>query len=329
MADAQSLARLRLWWETVAPETQQMFDKLYRLHPEEVLEVVSGGTVNDLEGAPTMSAALDRSDDGSGPSVFDDMATVPRITIEGPIQVSPVSPSAGQPVTVTWTEGNGGASSEGHLSTAAWWFTDHWGDPVKELVVGPMATGEKAQRSVTLPGAPDGEWAVYVTANADGSVDGTGTITEVGYGHLASVQVLVGGGSRPESPEQADEQNLGNAMMYLEQGIAAGTTSHGLQLIAQGLYAFAGTLDTGGEAARDQSSGRTIQPDAGSIAVVQKAQALEQAASDEGLFDDHSRLRELQKEIEAAYDAVAKTTPGNTASAVDAITSIGSASGIR
>jgi hypothetical protein len=51
MADAQSLARLRLWWETVAPETQQMFDKLYRLHPEEVLEVVSGGTVSDLDGA--------------------------------------------------------------------------------------------------------------------------------------------------------------------------------------------------------------------------------------------------------------------------------------
>jgi hypothetical protein len=220
-----------------------------------------------------MTAALDRSDDASGPSAFDDMATVPRITIEGLIQVSPVAPAAGQPVTVTWTEGNGGAPSEGHLSTAAWWFTDQWGDPVQELAVGPMATGERAQRSVTLPGAPDGEWAVYVTANADGSVDGTGTVTEDLYGHLASVQVLAGGGSA--------------------------------------------------------CSGLSGQPDAGSIAVVQKAQALEQAASDEGLFDDHSRLRELQKEIEAAYEAVAKTTPGNSASAVDAITSIGSASGIR
>jgi hypothetical protein len=324
LADEQALARVRLWWNTLDPATQMMFDKLYRSDPANVLAVISDGSLTDINGAATLSEALDYAtgDLAEGqPSPYDDQKQSPIIIVEGGwVVVEPVAPAAGEAVSVRWTEKNDGAPSKGHLTTVAWYVDGQWVEPVQEVICGPMQTGESAQRSISLPGVAVGEHLVYVSANAEGNLDGSGTMTEQGMGMMASSMVTVGGGARPDSPQSANFQGISQAVGYLSSAMQAAQDVVSVRYAAQALYAFAGSLDTGGEA-RDASTGGIVQDDQASINVVQRAQALE--GLDEARFVPGRRWEdELQAALEALSQAVADPWAGGQA-AYEAVLRVG------
>lgn len=298
MADEQVMARVRLWWQGLGADTQTMFDKLYRADPANVLAVISDGSLTDIGDATTLDEAFTYDSDAGGPDPLSDMRAVPAIAVKDAlVVVEPVAPVAGEGVTVRWTEVNQGTQSHGHLSSVAWFVEGQWVEPVQEVIAGPMAPGEEAERTLTLAGVAAGEHAVYVTANADGNVTGSGAVPAAGIGQMASVYVRVGGGAeRPSGPESANAQGVENAQLYLGLALQAINDPSSLQQAAQGLYAFAGSLDTGGVRSDDRERTQTDQQ---SINVVQRAQALEAIDADTYARGRYAWERELHTALEA------------------------------
>lgn len=146
-----------------------------------------------------------------------------------------------------------------------------------------------------------GEHLIYVTANADGNVTGSGAVPAAGLGQMASTYVRVGGGMRPEGPDQATAQAITNAGLYIGQAITAVSDPSSVALAAQALYSFAGALNTGGEARDDETTRypRIVQDDQASINVVRRAQELEKLwqAADLLSFTRCSRRERNPKEM--------------------------------
>lgn len=306
MADEQALARVRMWWQTIEPDTQMMFDKLYRQHPESVLDAISGGTLTDLNGAATLDEALTYTGDGA--NVFADRQAVPTIYIkDGAIIIDPPLPGENEPITVRWTEVNEGAQSEGHITTVAWFVNDAWVDPIQEVIAAPMGAGEVVERSVALPGVPTGIHQIYVTANADGNVTGAGAVPPAGIGMTAGVAVHVGERERPSDPGDANLRGVTDALEYLNSAIAAVSDPSSLTYAAQALYSYAGSLDTGGEATGERFN--LVQPDQKAIEVVQRAQALEAVSADDYAYGSsrwHSELLEAATGLGRITDPLAE-----------------------
>jgi hypothetical protein len=334
VADQQALARVRLWWNTLDASTQMMFDKLYRTDPANVLAVISDGSLSDIDGAATLDEALTYAtgqipEGEAGP--FSDREALPVIYVkDGLVVVEPVAPGAGEGVTVRWTEYNDGAASTGHFSTVAWLVDSQWVDPVQEVVSGPMANGEEAVRTVSLPGVPAGTHQVYVTSNADGNVTGSGAVPAAGTGMMAAAQVIVGGGaSRPDSPSAANVQGITDALQYLSQAAQAVNDPSSVTQAAQGLYAFAGSLDTGGEAREEGRFLSIVQDDQASINVVRRAQALEALDLRDYAQGQNAWSDELNAAVQAVGTASADPWGGGQA-AYEAVMGIGSGSfGLR
>ena len=207
--------------------------------------MISDGSLKDLNGAATLDDAF--TTDPLAPN--NDAAAVPAINVKDALViVEPVAPDANTGVTVRWTEVNEGTPPQGHVSTVAWFVDNQWIEPIQEVIAGPMQQGEEAERNATLVGVVAGEHLIYVTANADGNVTGSGAVPAAGLGQIASTYVRVGGGMRPEGPDQATAQAITNAGLYIGQAITAVSDPSSVALAAQALYSFAGALDTGGEA---------------------------------------------------------------------------------
>jgi hypothetical protein len=292
MADEQAMARVRMWWAGVDADTQMMFDKLYRIDPANVLAVISDGSLADLDGATTLDEAFTRQLGSSN-----DATAVPAIRIkDNLVVVEPVAPDANEGVTVRWTEVNEGTPSQGHLTSVAWLVDNQWVEPVQEVIAGPMQQGEEAERSATLAGVVAGEHTVYVTANADGNVTGDGAVPAAGLGQITGAYVRVGGGTRPGGPAEANFQGIMDAYQYIGQALAAVSDPSSVAQAAQALYAFAGSLDTGGEA----HEGSIVQDDQASINVVRRAQALQNL----DLTNYESSRPTWEQELQAAAEAV-------------------------
>jgi hypothetical protein len=331
MADEQAMARVRLWWQGLDADTQMMFDKLYRSDPANVLAVISDGSLTDLGEAATLDEAFTYARDmnAGGPDVTSDTSAVPVITVkERLVIVEPVAPAANDSVTVRWTEVNEGAQSQGHVSSVAWFVDNQWVQPIEEVIAGPMAHREEAERTITLAGVAAGEHVIYVTANADGNVSGSGAIPQAGIGQMASALVRVGGGYRPNDPSSANSDAVRNAQLYLSQAAQAIDDLTSLQQAAQALYSFAGSLETGGEVVQDEQTGRVVQTDQRAVAVVQRAQALEAVDADAYAAGRRAWQEELFGAIEA-ISQIADGTEGGGA-AYDSMIKLGSESfGLR
>lgn len=322
MADEQAMARVRMWWAGVDADTQMMFDKLYRIDPANVLAVISDGSLTDLDGATTLDEAFTRQPDQRS----NDATAVPAIRVkDNLVVVEPVTPDANEGVTVRWTEVNEGTPSQGHLTTVAWLVDNQWVEPVQEVIAGPMQQGEEAERSATLVGVVAGEHTVYVTANADGNVTGDGAVPAAGLGQITGAYVRVGGGMRePGSPAEANFQGIMDAGQYIGQALAAVSDPSSVAQAVQALYAFAGSLDTGGVAREEQGeySTRIVQDDRASINVVQRAQALQNLDLTNYESSRSSWERELQAAAEAVGTAAADPFAGGQ-SAYEAIMRLG------
>lgn len=281
-------------------DTQMMFDKLYRIDPANVLAVISDGSLTDLDGATTLDEAFTRPLGQVG----HDATAVPAIRVkDNLVVVEPVAPEANEGVTVRWTEVNEGTSSQGHLTTVAWLVDNQWIEPVQEVIAGPMQHGEEAERSATLAGVVAGEHTVYVTANADGNVTGSGAVPASGLGQITGAYVRVGGGTRqPSGPAEANFQGIMDAGQYIGQALSAVSDPSSVAQAAQALYSFAGSLDTGGVAREEQGefSTRIVQDDQASINVVQRAQALQNL----DLTNYESSRPVWEQELHAAAEAL-------------------------
>jgi hypothetical protein len=224
----------------------------------------------------------------------------------GLVIVEPVAPEEHESVTVRWTEHNEGADSTGHLTSVAWLVDGAWVEPVEEVIAGPMAHGESAERSITLPGVAAGDHMIYVTSNADGNVSGSGAVPAAGIGSMTAAQVRVGGGNRrTESPADANWTGLSDAINFFGAAKAAVNDPTSLAQAIQGLYSFAGSLNTGGVAdieLDDRLRETAAQRDQQSINVVQRAQALE--AIDPGTYESGRPM--WDNELDAALEALSR-----------------------
>ncbi|HEX9530477.1 MAG TPA: hypothetical protein VF954_05015, partial [Acidimicrobiales bacterium] len=280
-------------------------------------EVLSEGQM-----APVPGIGLDDLLKTDPDSQDDHLAAFPRIMVLQPPAIDPFAPADGQQVTVAWSESNDGADSGGHLSTVGWWLSDHWADPIQEVICDPMTHGQTVQHSITMNGVAAGDWMIVVTANADGAQDTTAPPTATGFGTMVSTPVRVGGGNasdRPASPGDANWTGYGDALRFLSQAYSAEGNDNALSAAAQALYSFAGSLDSGGVADPE-----TRKPgDAGSIACVQRAQALEAKV---GTIEwDREVTTAYQTELGAAIEALSAITDPSEggAAAVAAMLGIG------
>ena len=184
-ADPAVINRLVLWWNTIDPSTQAIFEQIYTADAALLLRVLTSGAMEPPADKPTFASILEGVDQWKAANA------IPSALV-GEVQVDPGNPESRAAFTVRFTVSAMGGPIPAHTNSIQ--VLDENGAEVaaKTLSQGALEDGgNEAIEAAFDEGLASGSYQLVVWANLEGT-DGTGVSTAQGIRGYGGAMLHVG-----------------------------------------------------------------------------------------------------------------------------------------